>query len=130
VTSEDAEIEVMESMEMVKVALADQDKAFATAKQLAGTRARTLEDKIVTMQKRLSDLGEERKTLGAAVEDGDLLYRYGRLFDKKNGTPVMPVEHEVCMGCHMKITAQVFHKVRAGKELTYCEQCGRILYYE
>jgi predicted nucleic acid-binding Zn-ribbon protein len=33
------------------------------------------------------------------------------------------------MGCHMKNTSALVHRVRLGREIVHCEQCGRILYY-
>jgi uncharacterized protein len=41
---------------------------------------------------------------------------------------VVALEHEVCTGCHMKVTTQTAHRVKAGKEIVSCENCGRILY--
>jgi predicted nucleic acid-binding Zn-ribbon protein len=41
---------------------------------------------------------------------------------------VVALEHEVCTGCHMKVTTQTAHRVKNGKEIVSCEQCGRILY--
>jgi uncharacterized protein len=38
------------------------------------------------------------------------------------------VEHGVCTGCHMKVTTATAARVKAGKEIVSCEQCGRILY--
>jgi len=38
------------------------------------------------------------------------------------------VEHEVCTGCHMKVTHQAILEVKAEKEIIGCPQCGRILY--
>ena len=42
---------------------------------------------------------------------------------------IVALEHEVCTGCHMKVTTQTAHHVKNGKEIVSCEQCGRILYW-
>jgi len=42
---------------------------------------------------------------------------------------VVAVEHAVCMGCHMSLTPQTVHRVKAEKEIVHCEQCSRILFY-
>ncbi|MEO5720988.1 MAG: C4-type zinc ribbon domain-containing protein, partial [Chthoniobacterales bacterium] len=60
--------------------------------------------------------------------DEDVLDRFERLFASKGNAAVVALEHEVCTGCHMKITAQTSHRVKSGREIVSCEQCGRILY--
>jgi predicted nucleic acid-binding Zn-ribbon protein len=50
------------------------------------------------------------------------------LFASKGDAAVVALEHEVCTGCHMKITTQTVHRVKNGREIVGCEQCGRILY--
>ena len=60
--------------------------------------------------------------------DEDLLGRFERLFTSKGDAAIVALEHEVCTGCHMKVTTQTSHRVKSGKELVSCEQCGRILY--
>jgi predicted nucleic acid-binding Zn-ribbon protein len=44
------------------------------------------------------------------------------------GDAVVVAEHEVCTGCHMKVTTQTAHRAKAGKEIVSCDNCGRILY--
>jgi uncharacterized protein len=125
---EDEEIEIMERTEVEKAKLSGQEKLFAAAKEHFAKATQALEERIGAIKKRLVDMEAERLLLAAPVEE-DLLYRYTRLFDKKNGHAVVSLEHEVCMGCHMKVTPQTVHAVKGGRELTSCEHCGRILYY-
>ncbi|HEY5753691.1 MAG TPA: C4-type zinc ribbon domain-containing protein [Chthoniobacterales bacterium] len=125
---EDQEIEIMEESEILKAGLIAQEQEFAAARQLAASRTQALEERIATIKQRLADLEADRAALAAPIEE-DLMYRYTRLFDKKNGHAVVALEHEVCMGCHMKVTPQTVHAVKGGRELTSCEHCGRMLYY-
>jgi predicted nucleic acid-binding Zn-ribbon protein len=46
----------------------------------------------------------------------------------KGDAAVVAVEHGVCTGCHMKVTTATASRVKAGKEIVSCENCGRILY--
>ena len=41
---------------------------------------------------------------------------------------VVPLEHRVCSGCHIVLTAQDENLVRKGERLVFCEHCSRILY--
>ena len=72
---------------------------------------------------------EEGRAKLAGGIDEDLLGRYERLFASKGDVAVVPVEHEVCMGCHMKITTQTAVRVKGEREIVGCEQCARILYH-
>ena len=86
-----------------------------------------LVEKTGAIEAQLHELEAERAKLAEAIDE-DLLDRYARLFAHKNGLAVAPLEHEVCMGCHMKITTQTAVRVKGGREIVACEQCGRLLY--
>ncbi len=86
-----------------------------------------LEAKSKTLNSRLEDLAKERAELAGKIDE-DLLSRFERLFASKGDAVVVALEHEVCTGCHMKVTTATATRVRAGKEIISCEQCGRILY--
>ena len=73
------------------------------------------------------ELAKEREALASKI-DGDLLNRFERLFDSKGDAAVVAIEHGVCTGCHMKVTTATASRVKAGKEIVSCENCGRILY--
>jgi len=128
VAIEDTEIEIMEAIETQKLALQTSDKQFTETKRLASERLRTIEDRLAGVQSRIGAVEDERQQLASAFGDDDLIDLYNRLFTKKNGSALVPLELENCGGCHMRVTPQIIHAVRAGKTLTQCEQCGRILY--
>jgi len=61
--------------------------------------------------------------------DEDLLEQYDRIFKKKGDAAVVPLNHGVCGGCHVKVISNTLGIAKAGKSLAQCEQCGRYLYY-
>ena len=124
---EDRELEVMEAIEQVKPALVEAEKNAAVAKGRVASQLDDLEAKSKALQQALVELEAERANLAKAVDE-DILDQYNRLFASKGGDAIVPLEHEVCMGCHMKLTTQTAVRVKGGKEVTHCEQCGRILY--
>ncbi len=125
---EDRELDLMEEAEKVKSSIAIADKDFAQAKTQIDSQLADLEGKVGSLEKQLAELEAERTTIAEKIDE-DLLDRYSRLFASKGDAAVVPLEHEVCMGCHMKITTQTAVRVRGEKEVVSCEQCGRILYY-
>lgn len=126
---EDQEIEFMEEAELLQGKIREAEKALQAAKsqseeQLAGLKAK--ED---TLRSRIAEIETERVELVKNV-DQNLLFQYNRLFTSKGGDAVVPIEHQVCTGCHMKNTPTVAHRARSGREVVTCEQCGRLLYWQ
>ena len=124
---EDAELELMVEADKVKADLAVEEKKGATVNESIARQTADLEAKSTALQSRLAELTKERTELAGKIDE-DLLGRFERLFASKGDAVVVALEHEVCTGCHMKVTTQTAHRVKAGKEIVSCEQCGRILY--
>jgi predicted nucleic acid-binding Zn-ribbon protein len=125
---EDTEIELMEESERINSQVSQAEQELGAAKRLAQQQEADLKRKQQTLEELLRETGSERERLAEGL-DPDLLFRYSRLFTTKGGNAVVPVEHEFCMGCHMKNTTTLVHRVKLSREIVHCEQCGRILYY-
>ncbi len=126
-TIEDEEISLMERAEAAKQLVAAASNDLNTAKHLAANRLRDLDAKTAALESRLSELRSTRESLVATLDE-DLCIRYERLLKSKGDSAVVALEHDVCTGCHMKVTTQTAVKARGAKEIVCCEQCGRILY--
>lgn len=124
---EDQELELMDQAEKLKAEIGSEEKKTAGAKESIARQMADLDEKTKTLAARLEQLIIERTEL-ASKTDEDLLGRFERLFASKGDAAVVALEHEVCTGCHMKVTTQTAHRVKNGKEIVSCEQCGRILY--
>ena len=124
---EDQELELMDQVDKAKIELAAEEKKAAGVRDSIARQMADLEEKQKTLEGRLDELTTERTELSSKIEE-DLLGRFERLFASKGDAAVVALEHEVCTGCHMKVTTHTAHRVRNGKEIVSCEQCGRILY--
>ena len=124
---EDQELELMVEADTIKAELGVEEKKAAAVKESIGRQTNDLEAKSTTLQSRLEELTKERAEIAGRIEE-DLLNRFERLFKSKGDAVIVALEHEVCTGCHMKVTTQTAHRVKAGKEIVSCENCGRILY--
>jgi uncharacterized protein len=123
---EDKELELMESAEIAKATIASTEKETQATKSQVERQLADIAVKTEALAAQLKDLETERTTLASSVDE-DLLDTFVRLFNNKTEA-VVPLEHEICMGCHMKVTTQTAVRVRGNKEIVHCEQCGRILY--
>jgi uncharacterized protein len=124
---EDEELELMVEADKLKADFGVEEKKAATVKESIARQTADLEAKSKTLQSRLEELTKERAEIAGKIDE-DLLGRFERLFKSKGDAVVVALEREVCTGCHMKVTTQTAHRVKAGKEIVSCENCGRILY--
>jgi uncharacterized protein len=125
---EDHEIELMEQIELVQKESAAAEQELKAGRRLAEIQQADLKKKETTLTERLQEAQKDRDRLTQGL-DPNLLFQYTRLFANKGGDPVVPVEHEYCTGCHMKNTSALVHRVKLGRDIVHCEQCGRILYF-
>jgi predicted nucleic acid-binding Zn-ribbon protein len=124
---EDKELVLMEEAEGLAPQLAAADKAHAEDKAKYDAQIATIREKEGNLKARIDEMADGRAGLLEGVDE-DLIERYDRLFETKNARAVVPVEHDVCTGCHMKVTAQTSLALRSDKALVSCPQCGRLLH--
>jgi uncharacterized protein len=124
---EDEELEVMLEADKLKAEIEAAEKSARTTKESISRQLNDLETKSTTLEGRREGLAKERETLAAEIDD-DLLHRFKRLFNSKGDAAVVAIEHGVCTGCHMKVTTATAARVKTGKEIVSCENCGRILF--
>jgi uncharacterized protein len=127
-TIEDRELELMEQAEQQKAVVGEAEKGATTMKEYVARQTAHLTEKSRAIEMQLVDLGAERTRLAAEIDE-ELLDTYTRLFSSKGDSAVVALEHDHCMGCHMKVTASTSARVKARKDVVHCEQCGRILYW-
>ncbi|HVB06659.1 MAG TPA: C4-type zinc ribbon domain-containing protein [Acidimicrobiales bacterium] len=125
---EDDELEVMEAREPADEALAalraDDGSTAARAKQ----EHATLLAAEAALDRALAEAAAERATLAGGVE-GALLADYEKLRAHLDGVGVARLEHGVCSGCNLALSAGERDRIvhAAAGERFHCEQCGRIL---
>jgi len=97
-------------------------------------RERELEDHVLQYQTHTRAITAEiesvrgaRETMAAGI-DPDLLRRYERLRERKEGVAVAAVVNGICAGCHVAIPEGRVAQILEGERLYTCEECGRILY--
>jgi uncharacterized protein len=125
---EDRELVLMDEAEQLKPEIEAAEKIHASEKTKVEQMFTSLTEKKANLESRITEVKADRLRFTTDVDE-DVLERYERLFKTKNGVAVAPLEHEVCMGCHMKVTTQTGVQVKSGKDIVHCPQCGRILYF-
>lgn len=126
---EEEEIGVMLELDAAKDKIS---AAEAVAKgNIAGHEAR-----IAQLQERERNLAAELEVALKTVEearagvDPAAQSAYARL-SKNVGLPVcVPLKDHKCGGCHLKVSSGVESETRGSGKLAFCDNCGRILYWE
>jgi predicted nucleic acid-binding Zn-ribbon protein len=124
---ETRELELMEEMDALRAAQKAAQAALAHTQRLVEEDLATIAARLTRMEAERAEVGAERDQLAAQVSDS-ILPLYERLMKTKAGMAVAPLDDGKCGGCHMKLIASTVVAVQTGRELTRCEDCGRILY--
>jgi predicted nucleic acid-binding Zn-ribbon protein len=124
---EDREIVFMEEAESLTPKIRAAEEEYTTEKARIDKALNALASKVPNIEAMIKDLEVARKEAASGVDE-DIVDQYERIFKSKGGSAVVPLEHEVCTGCHMKVTSQTALEVRAEKTIVHCPNCARMLY--
>ena len=125
---EDKQIELMEALEVAKANQKVAQDKLAITQGHVNEELKQLEERSVNIQEKLVEMKAERAQIAAPV-DPESLNLYDRLAKNKGGTAIVVAENGVCGGCHMKLVISTLASLKGDKDITHCEQCGRILYF-
>jgi len=92
-------------------------------------RRKKIEAEIAEKQKQIDSLKKKEIKLTENL-DSEMVFKFERIINNKNGIGIVPIKGNVCMGCHMILPIQFANKVHLGEEFVFCPYCSRILYYE
>ena len=124
---ETKELEAMEEVDGFRKALKATEAALAQTRKLVEEDLASIAERHARTQADRTEVTGEREKLVKLVPE-DLIPLYNRLMKTKAGLAIAPLRDGKCEGCHMKLIASTVVAVQNAKELTRCEDCGRILY--
>jgi predicted nucleic acid-binding Zn-ribbon protein len=125
------EDEILKNMELTEQAQKDLAKANQLAKEArsdADQQIQELRGREENLRKELASVTTDRAGIAASIDE-EHVTKYERLRRNKGDKVVVGIEHAVCGGCHMRLPAQVLVSCQAEQEISYCLNCGRMLYY-
>jgi uncharacterized protein len=127
----------LEEQEIGIMLLIDEAKQrFMSAENVLKQNITGHEAKIRTLRERGTNLQADVKAAQEAVAAArpEVAEPQLRIYDrvaKKPGHPVcVTVNGDRCGGCHLKVPTHIVVQARAGVEITTCDQCGRIVYWQ
>lgn len=124
---EDRELEFMELGEQLRSQTADATTALAATQVLVDEELIDLVSRAENLKKDLEALGAERVKIVEGMDE-DTVGVFNRLMKNKDGVAVVALKAGQCTGCHVRVISDTVLQAKAGKQLTHCENCGRIVY--
>ena len=112
------------------------DEEIKTEEGMIQQQEKELDERKAAIEAEITEKKHELDTLAEGEQriapdlDSDTLFKFDRIIKNKQGIGIVPVQGNVCMGCHMILSAQFAIEVREGKNIMYCPYCSRILYYQ
>jgi len=76
----------------------------------------------------LKNLQKEETKITPGLDE-ETLFKFERIIKSKAGVGIVPIKKGICSGCHMILTPQFSNDVRLGKQIMFCPNCSRILFY-
>ncbi|MFP6617668.1 MAG: C4-type zinc ribbon domain-containing protein [Candidatus Hydrogenedentota bacterium] len=122
-------IAILIELDESKETLDEDKKRIRSETEGIDSECAIIDDELKVAVQHRMELDDERAPIISNVTNA-LMARYDRLCrNYKMGPVVVPINGEVCTGCHMHILAQVTNEVMAGNKVHGCQHCGRLLYY-
>jgi predicted nucleic acid-binding Zn-ribbon protein len=129
---EDRELELWEDLEGAKVTRAAAEKDLDANKRRIESAINDLDVREKNSLAQIDKVQEERNGLTKDVPEEEM-HLYERLAKRKTGKKVfikvvVAINNEICGGCNLKLTPYNLNQAR--KQLTVCDNCGCVQYYE
>jgi len=126
---ETKELEAMEEVDGFRSAQKAAEATLTSTQKLVEEDLESITQRHARMEADRAEVIAEREKLLTNVPES-LIPLYNRLMKTKDGLAIAPLRDGKCEGCHMRLIASTIMKVQSAKEITQCEDCGRILYIE
>jgi uncharacterized protein len=118
-----------DQIEEVRKALENEKQVVASYEKDFQAKKKQIEDSLAVADDQLKVKESQRARLTPEVRP-DILGRYERIMNNKEGIGIVPVRNNTCQGCFMHLTEQAVNQIRINDQLICCDMCARILYLE
>lgn len=125
---EERVLELMYALEDKNVQIHEVEKQLEAVETKYKEVRRTYESECNELSLDITSLEKEREELLPQI-DPYLLERYQEIRAREGGG-IAKVEKGVCSGCGFSVSLRLLSRFREEESLIYCENCGRILFWE
>jgi predicted nucleic acid-binding Zn-ribbon protein len=125
---EEGIIALFDEIDAARAALKVKEKDVAEEQARHDAECKTLREQIDAIVSDLDDRMEKGEALRKDISP-DLLRKYDKIRDIRNGVAVVSAWKEVCNGCHMNLPPQLYNELITATDLMICPQCNRIIFW-
>ena len=123
---ETRELEGMEEVDAFRKSQSEAEVQLAKTQKVVDEDLVALKERHARMEEQVREVQLERDKLVLEISE-DILPLYNKLMKSKDGMAIATLKDWKCTGCHMRVIASTAIAVQSEKEITQCENCGRIL---
>jgi uncharacterized protein len=120
-------IKLMDGIEFAKKSISEEKAIFDREKEASLKEKDEINSRGREIDSKLEQLMSEREKITPNV-DKQLLARYERVLQNRDGLAIVHVEDGACGGCHLNLPAQVISDAKLKEDIVICGSCSRILY--
>lgn len=124
--------ELLKLMEQLEAATIDYDKKKHEFSALDQHMNQAEEDLVVKVREGEADAGDQRErqaSLRVGV-DKPTLARFDRILNGRDGKAVSEVIDNICLGCRVAVSPQIFIRLMRMETLESCHNCRRMLVWK
>ncbi len=126
--AEDRILELMEEAEPLERNVKAAETALSGEKQKVEAEKLEAQRRSAEDEQALASFRRERDEVAAGLKPA-LYAAYERIRSHSKGTAVAEAVDGRCSACHLAMRPQFFQDLRCTEQVMFCENCGRILYY-
>lgn len=126
---EESALQLMEKSETLSESLKEKNERLLRERDVLSKLEEKDRERIEALTERISQLQAERASVAEKV-DKDLLVRYDKIRESREGLAFVPVRNGSCSGCFIRLPPEVINEVMKGTGIVTCENCARILYWK
>lgn len=126
---EEEVIKLMDGIEAAKKKISEEKVTFDKEKGVSQKEKDAISSRAKEIDSRLAQLTSEREKIAPDI-DRQLLARYERVLQNRDGLAIVQIEDGACGGCHLNLPAQVVNDAKLKEDIVVCGSCSRILYVD
>jgi len=121
--------EAVQQIDNLEKMLQEQKETYNELKKIIEEKEKEVKNQITLKQKELEKCLKEKQNISFGLDE-EVIYKFEKIVKKKEGVGIVSIRNNVCMGCNMILPPQFVNDVRSEKEIIFCPNCTRILYYQ
>jgi uncharacterized protein len=110
------------ALEKDEISIKQQEEDIVHEEERIKTELSNIQKEYEVLVKKEGDLTTEM--------DDNIRYKFERIVKNKDGLGIVSVTKGHCNGCFLIIPSEFINRIRESKDIQFCPNCSRILYYD